>query len=144
MADVPVDVRPLVADLAGHVFQGFPHGAVVVLPGSWERCEPLYGRRRGEEPFDVTVCSPEWLAKTCREVGGICNARHHLVVSLDDFDMRVLRAWLAARVQEVEADTWPASVWAGWALGSSRTTALDICTSADHGHPQKPEEGHAM
>jgi hypothetical protein len=61
----------------------------------------------GEESFDVTVCSPEWLAKTCREVGGIYNARRHLVVSLDDFDVRALRAWLTALVQEVEADTWP-------------------------------------
>jgi len=32
--------------------------------------------------------------------------RHHLVVSVEDFDVRKLRAWLAARVQEVEADTW--------------------------------------
>ncbi|MBG0568689.1 Imm8 family immunity protein [Actinoplanes aureus] len=60
----------------------------------------------GEESFDVTVCSPEWLAKTCREVGGIYNARHHLVVRVEDFDVRKLRAWLAARVNEVEADTW--------------------------------------
>ncbi|MEU4218077.1 Imm8 family immunity protein [Actinoplanes sp. NPDC026623] len=60
----------------------------------------------GEESFDVTVCSPEWLAKTCREVGGIYHARHHLVVSVEDFDVRVLRAWLTARVREVEADTW--------------------------------------
>jgi hypothetical protein len=60
----------------------------------------------GEESFDVTVCTPEWLAQRCREVGGIYNARHHLVVNLDDFDVRALRTWLAARVQEVEADTW--------------------------------------
>ncbi len=60
----------------------------------------------GEESFDVTVCSPEWLAKTCREVGGIYNARHHLVVNVEDFDVRALRAWLAARVQEVQAETW--------------------------------------
>jgi len=42
----------------------------------------------GEESFDVTVCSPEWLAKTCREVGGIYDARHHLVVRVEDFDKR--------------------------------------------------------
>ena len=60
----------------------------------------------GEESFDVTVCTPEWLAKSCRQVGGIYNARHHLVVNFDEFDQRALRAWLAARVQEVTSDTW--------------------------------------
>jgi len=60
----------------------------------------------GEESFDVTVCSPEWLAKKCHEAGGIYNARHHLVVNVEDFDVRVLRAWLAARVQEVQAESW--------------------------------------
>ncbi|MFC3987609.1 Imm8 family immunity protein [Actinoplanes siamensis] len=59
-----------------------------------------------EEYFDLTVCSPEWLAKTCRELGGIYNPRHHLVVSVEDFDVRAVRAWLAARVREVEGDTW--------------------------------------
>jgi hypothetical protein len=61
----------------------------------------------GEESFDVTVCSPEWLAKTCREVGGIYNGRHHLVVNVEDFDVRAVLAWLAARVQEVQAESWP-------------------------------------
>ena len=60
----------------------------------------------GEESFDVTVCTPEWLAKACSQAGGIFNPRHHLVVTFDEFDQRVLRAWLSARVQAVEADTW--------------------------------------
>ena len=60
----------------------------------------------GEELFDVTVCSPEWLAQACRRVGGIYNPRHHLVVNLADFDARALEKWLSARVQEVQADTW--------------------------------------
>lgn len=62
----------------------------------------------GEESFDVTVCSPEWLATACRATGGIFDARHHVVVNVDTFDQRALRVWLSARVQEVEADTWSA------------------------------------
>jgi hypothetical protein len=60
----------------------------------------------GEESFDVTVCSPEWLAQVCRKVGGIYNPRYHLVVDFEVFDKRALHAWLAARVQEVQADRW--------------------------------------
>lgn len=62
----------------------------------------------GEESFDVTVCSPEWLALACRRVGGIYDVRHHVVVNVDEFDERALVAWLSARVQEVEAETWSA------------------------------------
>jgi len=60
----------------------------------------------GEESFDVTVCTPEWLAKARSRVGGIYNARHHLVVDFEEFDQRVLSDWLSARVQEVEAESW--------------------------------------
>jgi Immunity protein 8 len=60
----------------------------------------------GEESFDITGCTPESLAEACRQVGGIYNPRHHLVVNLEDFDKHELHAWLAARVHEVQADTW--------------------------------------
>ena len=60
----------------------------------------------GLESFDITVCSPEWLAQACRQDGGIYNPRHHLVVTLDDFDVRAFEEWLSARVHEVQADSW--------------------------------------
>ena len=61
----------------------------------------------GEESFDVTVCTPEWLATASRRAGGIYDARHHVVVNLDDFNQPALQAWLASRVHEAEAATWP-------------------------------------
>jgi hypothetical protein len=60
----------------------------------------------GEESFDVSVCTPEWLRKTCRQAGGIYDARHHLIVDFEKFDQQALRAWLAAKVQEIEGGTW--------------------------------------
>ncbi len=35
----------------------------------------------GEECGDVRVCSPEWLAGAWRQAGGLCDARHQLVVN---------------------------------------------------------------
>ena len=60
----------------------------------------------GEESFDLTVCTPEWLAVRCRAQGGLYDPRHHLVVTLDTFDQRALRTWLEGRVRAVEAPTW--------------------------------------
>jgi hypothetical protein len=60
----------------------------------------------GEESFDITVCTPEWLAEACRRAGGIYNPRHHLVINLESFDKRAPEAWLAQRVQAIQADTW--------------------------------------
>ncbi|WP_237690316.1 Imm8 family immunity protein [Nocardioides panacisoli] len=59
----------------------------------------------GEESFDITVCSPEWLAAQCRD-GGIFDARHHLVVDVQRFDQGALVAWLEKRVQAVSGDNW--------------------------------------
>lgn len=50
----------------------------------------------GEEIFDVTVCTPEWLATASRRAGGLYDARHHVVVNLDEFNQRALRDWLAS------------------------------------------------
>ncbi len=60
----------------------------------------------GEETLDVTVCTPEWLAHACGRTGGIYDARHHVVVSLERFDQRVLHDWFKARVERVERDDW--------------------------------------
>lgn len=62
----------------------------------------------GEESFDVVVCTSEWIAKACKESGGIYDPRHHLIVDFDLFDHRLMRAWLSGKVSNVEAETWPA------------------------------------
>ena len=62
------------------------------------------GHGPGEESFDVTVCTPEWLSRTAD--GGFYDARHHVVVNLESVDTNALHAWLARRVESVQADTW--------------------------------------
>ena len=60
----------------------------------------------GDETFDVTVCTPEWLAQACRTRGGIYDARHHVVVTMEQFDERAMHDWFEARVRRVEGDDW--------------------------------------
>ncbi|OZB81673.1 MAG: hypothetical protein B7X32_16115 [Microbacterium sp. 13-71-7] len=60
----------------------------------------------GDETFDVTVCTPEWLAQACRKTGGIYDARHHVIVTMEQFHERVLHDWFEARVRAVEGDDW--------------------------------------
>lgn len=51
------------------------------------------------------MCSPEWLGRHSRSEGIICGL-HHLIISLDDFDERVLRQWLEGRVAAIDEPTW--------------------------------------
>jgi hypothetical protein len=41
-----------------------------------------------EESFDVVVCSQQCVAARCREVRAVNDARHHLVVDVEQFDER--------------------------------------------------------
>jgi hypothetical protein len=59
----------------------------------------------GEESFDITVCTPEWLSQTCREAG-FYDARHHVVVNLDAFEKGAFHRWLAARVESIQGVSW--------------------------------------
>ena len=45
----------------------------------------------------MVACSPQWLAARCREVG-LYDARHHLVVDVEQFDER--RPAAAERYQD--------------------------------------------
>lgn len=58
----------------------------------------------GEESFDLTVCTPEWLAQATGD--GFYDARHHVIVNFASFDQNALRRWLAGRVESVQARTW--------------------------------------
>jgi len=60
----------------------------------------------GEETFDLTVCSPEWLSAQSRKEGFV-DGRHHVITNADDFDRRRLRHWLEQRVSSVEGASWP-------------------------------------
>ena len=59
----------------------------------------------GEESFDLTGCSPEWLASECARTG-VVDGRHHLVVNMAEYDEQTLRGWLEKRVSSVEGPLW--------------------------------------
>lgn len=57
----------------------------------------------GEESFDVTVCTPTWLAEWVRDEG-VIDARHHIVV--DRYDYLRLERYLHERVAACEGASW--------------------------------------
>ena len=59
----------------------------------------------GEESSTSPVCSPEWLAQKCASEG-IVRGLHHLVIRMEDFDERRLRAYIEGWVSRQEGDSW--------------------------------------
>lgn len=57
----------------------------------------------GEESFDVTVCSPAWLASRVRR-DGLFDGRHHLVA--EKFDWPAVQGYIEQRVARCEGATW--------------------------------------
>jgi hypothetical protein len=58
----------------------------------------------GHESFDLTVCTPSWLARRVREVGRPLVGRHYLIV--ESMDIEVVLAFLRKQVESIEAPTW--------------------------------------
>jgi len=57
----------------------------------------------GEESFDITLCTPGWLADQVYKYG-ILDARHHLVVDSYDYDR--IETYLRNRVSELNESSW--------------------------------------
>jgi hypothetical protein len=57
----------------------------------------------GEESFDLTLCTPAWLAERAAR-DGVVDGRHHLVVA--GYDHGRLLAYLRRRVAACEGDDW--------------------------------------
>ncbi|HEU5454135.1 MAG TPA: Imm8 family immunity protein [Nocardioides sp.] len=89
-----LDLEPDPATLPGNPAEFSLLARMIVGPGDGP----------GEESFDVTVCTPEWLGGVAR--GGFYDARHHVVVDFETFDRNALHRWLAKRVEAVQADSW--------------------------------------
>ncbi len=58
----------------------------------------------GYESFDLTVCTPAWLARRVQEVGRPIIGRHYLIV--DSMDVEAVLAFLRKQVESIEAPTW--------------------------------------
>ncbi len=77
----------------------------------------------GEETFEVTICTGEWLAEQACAHDGIYNARHHLVVGVATFSARYVHGWRhVSRRSTPRRGRSSASGLVASLIGSSRTT----------------------
>lgn len=53
----------------------------------------------------MQVCSPEWLARRCRDEGFV-DGRHTVVTTVDGYREETLRTFLTRRVEQVSGETW--------------------------------------
>ncbi len=58
---------------------------------------------KGEESFDINVCTPEWLAEVCRAEGFVIG-RHYLIV--EQYDVAYLRRLITELIQKCEGNSW--------------------------------------
>lgn len=58
---------------------------------------------RGEESFDITLCTSGWLSQLVREMG-IVDARHYVIVNTYNYDE--VERYLTRRVSACEGPSW--------------------------------------
>ena len=61
-----------------------------------------YGER-GEESFDLYVCTPAWIAEKC-ERDGFVNGRHLLIVR--DYDPDLIESLITKLVESCQGNSW--------------------------------------
>jgi hypothetical protein len=71
----------------------------------------------GEESFDLTVCTPEWLGQAAGSE--FYSGRHHLIINADSFSVAGLSDWVEARLRAATGSSWTdvaegLSRWAHW------------------------------
>lgn len=57
----------------------------------------------GEESFDFSVCTPDWLQAQCDETGYFFAGRRLVV---DHWDVSLVRRFLDKRISTIVADSW--------------------------------------
>jgi hypothetical protein len=59
--------------------------------------------QEGAESFDVTVCTPQWLAEHC-PTDAILVGRHHLLVM--EYDFARIQSYLRQPIETCVGETW--------------------------------------